>query len=68
MIFAVIAGAAVLFAAGYVAWAALGSERRSVTRPADSSALRLATARPPFVVFQHVARDEHYAEIAVAPV
>jgi hypothetical protein len=39
-----------------------------VTRPADTRAVRLATARTPYVVFQHVARDRHYAEIAVAPV
>jgi hypothetical protein len=30
--------------------------------------VRNATAKRPFVVFQHVARDAHYAEIAVAPV
>ena len=67
MLFAVVAGAAVLSAAAYVTWAALESDERTVTRPADTSAVRAATAEPPFVVFQHVARDKHYAEIAVAP-
>ena len=53
---------------GFVLFAALrddgGGDR---ARPA-SSTLQEATAERPFLVYQHVARDEHYAEIAVARV
>jgi hypothetical protein len=68
LLFVLVAGGITAAAAAYVAWAAFHSESTSVTRPADESAVRLATAQKPFIVFQHVARDEHYAEIAVAPV
>ena len=63
---ALLVAGAVAVAAAYVGWAAL----KDSTEPARpvSSALRLATARKPFVVYQHVARDAHYAEVAVAPV
>jgi dipeptidyl aminopeptidase/acylaminoacyl peptidase len=54
-------------AAGYVAWAALKDDTVEHARPGGSE-LRLATARKPFLVYQHVARDAHYAEVAVAPV
>jgi WD40-like Beta Propeller Repeat len=54
-------------AAGYVAWAALDSDS-SEARPAPPAAeLRRATATKPFVVYQNVARDEHYGEIALGP-
>lgn len=51
----------------YVAWAALKEDEPPRARPAES-ALRIATARKPFLVYQHVARDSHYAEVAVARV
>ena len=53
-------------AVGYVARAALKDDASQPVRPA-SSALRLATARKPFLVYQHVARGAHYAEVAIAP-
>jgi hypothetical protein len=65
--FAVFTGAAVAVAVGYVAWAALKDDPAQRARPA-SSALRVATARKPFLVYQHVARGAHYAEVAIAPV
>lgn len=68
LVFAVVVGVAVAAAGGFVAWAALHSEEQEVTRPADARAVQLATARKPFLVYQHVARDRHYAEIVVAPV
>jgi hypothetical protein len=68
LVFAVLVGVAVAAAGGYVAWAALNSEEQEVTRPADTRAVQLATARKPFLVYQHVARDRHYAEIVVAPI
>jgi hypothetical protein len=68
LVFAVLVGVAVAAAGGYVAWAALNSEEQEVTRPADTRAVQLATVRKPFLVYQHVARDRHYAEIVVAPV
>ena len=68
LLFVLVAGGITAAAGAYVAWAAFHSEAPTVTRPANASAVRQAIARKPFVVFQHVARDEHYAEIAVAPV
>jgi hypothetical protein len=68
LVFGVLVGLAVATAGGYVAWAALHSEEQEVTRPADTRAVQLATARKPFLVYQHVARDRHYAEIVVASV
>jgi dipeptidyl aminopeptidase/acylaminoacyl peptidase len=53
-------------AVAYVAWAALQDDPAPPARPTDS-ALSLATAEKPFLVYQHVARDEHYAEVAVVP-
>jgi hypothetical protein len=68
LVFALLAGGVLAAAGAYVAWAALHSDPTEATRPADKRAVRLATARKPFLVFQHVARGEHYAEIVVAPV
>ncbi len=68
LLFAVLAVGACAVAGAYVTWAAIHSDSPAVTRPADTQAVRLATARKPFLVFQHVARDRHYAEIVVAPV
>lgn len=68
LLFTVLAGGAVAAAAAYVAWAAFHSESQAVTRPADTVAVRQAVSQKPFVVFQHVARDDHYAEIVVAPI
>jgi hypothetical protein len=65
--FALLAGAAVAAAAAYVAWAALGSDPATPVQPANGE-VRAATARRPFLVYQHVARDSHYAEIAIASV
>jgi hypothetical protein len=65
--FVVLAGGAVGVATGYVAWAALRTES-APPAPAAKAEMQLATARKPFLVYQHVARDEHYAEIVVAPV
>jgi hypothetical protein len=65
--FAVLTGAAVVVAVAYAARAALKDDSPPPPRPA-SSALRLATAQKPFLVYQHVARGAHYAEVAVAPV
>jgi hypothetical protein len=64
--FAVLVGVAVVVGGGFVLRAALkddgGGDR---ARPAAAT-LREVTARRPFLVYQHVARDDHYAEIAVA--
>jgi hypothetical protein len=68
LVFVVLVGVAVAAAGAYVAWAALHSEEQEVTRPADTRAVELATAQKPYLVYQHVARDRHYAEIVVAPV
>jgi hypothetical protein len=68
LLFVLIAGVAVAAAGAYVAWAAFHSEPTTATRPANESAVQRATAEKPFLVYQHVARDDHYAEIAVAPV
>jgi hypothetical protein len=62
----VLAGAAAGAAIAYVAWSALRSD--PVPALAAKSEVTRATAHKPFLVFQHVARDAHYAEIVVAPV
>ena len=67
LLFVLVAGGITAAAGAYVAWAALHSESPTVTRPANARAVEQAIARKPFIVFQHVARDKHYAEIAVAP-
>ena len=65
--FAVLAAGAVAAATAYVAWAALRSSP-SEARPSPPTAeVRLATAAKPFLVYQNVARDAHYAEIMVVP-
>lgn len=64
--FGVLTGAALLAAVGYVAWAALKTDERDPPRPA-SAELKLATARTPYLVYQHVERGPHYGEVAVAP-
>jgi hypothetical protein len=68
LLFVLVAGGITVVAGAYVAWAALRSESPTVTRPANVRAVQQAIAHKPFIVFQHVARDDHYAEIAVAPV
>ena len=65
--FALLTGAAAAVAVAYVAWTALQQDSSEPPRP-TSSVVRLATAKKPFLVYQHVARGEHYAEVAVAPV
>jgi hypothetical protein len=65
--FIVLAGGATAVATAYVAWAALDSDTPAPTRP-PNAAVRSAIVNKPFLVYQHVARDEHYAEIVVAPV
>lgn len=64
MVFAVVTTAALAAAVGYVAWAALRTEDRETVRPAGAE-LTLAVAETPYVVFQYVARDAHYGEVAV---
>jgi hypothetical protein len=64
--FALLSGAAIVVAVGFVAWAALKDDPAQPARPANA-ALHSATARKPFLVYQHVARDAHYAEVAIAP-
>jgi hypothetical protein len=64
----VVAGGAIAAAAGYVAWAALSSDTETTRTPQASAELRRATSEKPFLVYQHVARDDHYAEIAVTSV
>jgi hypothetical protein len=63
---ALLTGAAVAVAVAYVAWAALQNDPSPRARP-TGSALNVATAQRPFLVYQHVARGEHYAEVAVVP-
>jgi hypothetical protein len=65
--FGLLTAAAVAAAVGYVAWAALSEDSTEPTRPATAE-LQLATARKPYVLYQHVARGPHYAEVAIAPV
>jgi hypothetical protein len=48
--------------------AALRDDSTSARTPPPRAELQRAMAQKPFLVYQHVARDEHYAEIAVAPV
>jgi hypothetical protein len=66
--FVLLAGGAVVAATAYVAWAALRSEATEARTPPPRAELRQATARKPFLVYQHVARDAHYAEIAISPI
>ena len=65
-VFALLTGAALAVAVAYVAWAALDNDAEPRARPTNS-ALKAATAQRPFLVYQHVARGEHYAEVAVVP-
>ena len=65
--FAALTGAALVAAVGYVAWAALKTDSPPPVRP-TSSALQLATAHKPYLLYQNVARGAHYAEVAIAPV
>ena len=60
-------GAALVAAVGYVAWAALKTDERDPVRPVTAE-LTLATARTPYLVYQHVARGPHYGEVAVTRV
>jgi hypothetical protein len=62
--FGLLTAAALAAAVGYVAWSALNAEEREVVRP-PAADLRLATARRPYLVYQHVARGPHYGEVAV---
>jgi hypothetical protein len=54
-------------AAGFIGWAAFGSEAGGPP-PVAPATVREALGQKPVVVYQHVKRDEHYAEIAIAPV
>jgi hypothetical protein len=64
--FGLLTGGALLAAVAYVAWAALKTDERDPVRP-PTAELRLATARTPYLVYQHVARGPHYGEVAVTP-
>ena len=64
--FAVLTTALVAVAVGYVAWTALSDDESQAARPVTSE-LRRVTAQKPYLVYQHVARGPHYAEVAVAP-
>jgi Tol biopolymer transport system component len=64
LVFVVLTAGALVVAVGYVAWAALKTEDRPTVRPA-SAELKLAVAQTPYLVFQYVARDAHYGEVAV---
>ncbi len=66
--FAGLCAVVLVAAVGFVAWSALGDEEVSDRVGAGEEALSAVTSRRPFLVFQHVARDEHYAEIAIADV
>jgi dipeptidyl aminopeptidase/acylaminoacyl peptidase len=66
LLFAVVTVVAVAAGVTYVAWAAFSTDSSEPLRPA-SSQLRLATATKPYLVYQYVARDDHYAEVAIAP-
>lgn len=61
--------ACVAAAAGYVAWAASRDDARGGPARAtkDVSLTNGAGRDAPRVVFQHVARDQHYAQVAIAP-
>jgi hypothetical protein len=48
--------------------AALQDDSNSARTPPPRTDLLRAMAQKPFLVYQHVARDEHYAEIAIAGV
>jgi hypothetical protein len=61
-----VAAAAVALAGAFVGWSALGSDS-DPDRRAEGGVQEILRETP-FVVYQHVARDEHYAEVAVAPV
>ncbi len=65
--FAALTVAALFAAVGYVVWSALKTDSSPPVRP-TSSALQLATAHKPYLVYQHVARGPHYAEVAIAPI
>jgi hypothetical protein len=65
LVFVVLTAGAFAVGAAFVAWSALKSDPPEPVRPASSD-LRLATANKPYLVFQHVARDAHYAEVAIA--
>jgi hypothetical protein len=67
-LFVVIAVGATAAATAYVAWAAVRSDPTEARASTPRGELQVATARKPFVVYQHVARDDHYAEIAISPV
>jgi WD40-like Beta Propeller Repeat len=64
LVFAVLTAAALVAGVGYVAWAALSTEDRETVRPASAD-LKLAVAQTPYLIFQYVARDAHYGEVAV---
>jgi hypothetical protein len=65
LVFVLCTVGAAAVAVGFVAWNALEDDSAEPVRPA-SSQLRLATANKPYLVYQHVARDAHYAEVAIA--
>ena len=65
--FAGLTALALFAAVGYVLWAALKTDSPPPVRP-TSSALELATAHKPYLVYQHVARGPHYAEVAITPI
>ncbi len=72
--FAVLCVLCLALAVGSITWAALrgrsaatGPQAQPVAMASNSSAPVVAPTDQSFVLFQHVARDEHYAEIAFAP-
>lgn len=54
-------------AAGFIAWSALGADSDGPPA-AELSEVHGALEHKPVLVYQHVRRDAHYAEVAVAPV
>jgi hypothetical protein len=65
--FVAVTAAAIVLAVGYVAWATIGDDEPETMAPAPSK-IHDATATMPYLVYQHVARDDHYGEVAVAPI
>jgi dipeptidyl aminopeptidase/acylaminoacyl peptidase len=62
-----IAVGATAAATAYVAWAAVRSDATEARASTPRDELQAASARKPYIVYQHVARDEHYAETAISP-
>lgn len=71
--FAVLCVLCLALAIGSITWAAMRARAATtssqlVTVASNASAPVVAPTDQPFVLFQHVARDQHYAKIAFAPI